>query len=189
MTLCSGGNILPKNTVWNFHLNFVGYQTTLKVWNSGVIYLAFIFASQNYPVILTWKHAEFSYTDCIVHCLDIHESNNKRWGSGDKVCYLIFEKKETYSGCWVADLMCFLLYSRYVFWIDCCEQPHIGRMGMDGSNPQVIINNRDTHTPSALTVDYVNSRIYWADGTHILFSDMDGSKTHRGTEDSSGWTH
>ncbi|XP_047676249.1 low-density lipoprotein receptor-related protein 1B-like isoform X1 [Tachysurus fulvidraco] len=66
----------------------------------------------------------------------------------------------------------------YVFWIDCCEHPHIGRMGMDGSDPRAILST-DTHTPSALTIDYVNSRIYWADGNHILFSDMDGSKTHR----------
>ncbi|KAI5629968.1 low-density lipoprotein receptor-related protein 1B isoform X1 [Silurus asotus] len=68
----------------------------------------------------------------------------------------------------------------YVFWIDCCEHAHIGRMGMDGSHPRVIVDT-DTHAPSALTIDYVNSRIYWADGSRILFSDMNGSKTRRGS--------
>lgn len=83
--------------------------------------------------------------------------------------------------------MRFILYYRYVFWIDCCEHPHIGRMGMDGRNPRVIIDT-DTHAPSALTIDYVNSRIYWADGNRILFSDMDGPRAHAGTKHSSGST-
>lgn len=54
-------------------------------------------------------------------------------------------------------------------------------MGMDGSDPRVIVHT-DTRTPSALTIDYINSRIYWADGKHVLFSDMDGVRTHRGTK-------
>lgn len=92
---------------------------------------------------------------------------------------------ETWSGTALTlqetDSRCFMFYHRYVFWIDCCEHPHIGRVGMDGSGARVIIRT-DTHTPSALTIDYVNSRIYWADGNRILFSDTDGSRIHRGTK-------
>ncbi|XP_062845365.1 low-density lipoprotein receptor-related protein 1B-like [Trichomycterus rosablanca] len=66
----------------------------------------------------------------------------------------------------------------YVFWIDCCESPHIGRIGMDGIKPRVIIDT-DIHTPSALTVDYINSRIYWIDHNHIMFSDMDGLRRYK----------
>ncbi|KAL7834135.1 hypothetical protein AOLI_G00290950 [Acnodon oligacanthus] len=64
------------------------------------------------------------------------------------------------------------------FWIDCCEYPHIGRMGMDGSKPRVIIDTQ-IHAPSALTIDYINQRIYWADEKHVLFSDMDGWRRYR----------
>uniref|UniRef100_A0AAR2M5Q5 EGF-like domain-containing protein n=1 Tax=Pygocentrus nattereri TaxID=42514 RepID=A0AAR2M5Q5_PYGNA len=66
----------------------------------------------------------------------------------------------------------------FVFWIDCCEYPHIGRIGMDGSKPRVIIDT-EMHAPSALTIDYINQRIYWADENHILFSDMDGWRRYR----------
>lgn len=70
---------------------------------------------------------------------------------------------------------------RYVFWIDCCENPHIGRVGMDGQGQSVIVN-KEIYSPSALTIDYTNKRIYWADDNHILFANMDGSQRHRGTK-------
>ncbi|XP_021325253.1 low-density lipoprotein receptor-related protein 1B isoform X1 [Danio rerio] len=66
----------------------------------------------------------------------------------------------------------------YVFWIDCCEQPQIGRIGMDGSKPRVIIDT-EIRSPSALTIDHVNKRIYWADENHILFANIDGTKRHK----------
>ncbi|XP_026091548.1 low-density lipoprotein receptor-related protein 1B [Carassius auratus] len=66
----------------------------------------------------------------------------------------------------------------FVFWIDCCEQPQIGRIGMDGSKPRVIIDT-ELRSPSALTLDHINKRIYWADENHILFSNMDGTKRHK----------
>lgn len=69
---------------------------------------------------------------------------------------------------------------RYVFWIDCCENPHVGRIGMDGQGQSVIVN-KEIYSPSALTIDYTNKRIYWADDNHILFANMDGSQRHRGT--------
>ncbi|XP_064182725.1 low-density lipoprotein receptor-related protein 1B-like isoform X2 [Anguilla rostrata] len=66
----------------------------------------------------------------------------------------------------------------YVFWIDCCEHPHIGRVGMDGSQRAVIVDT-EIYSPAALTVDYTNRRVYWADENHILFANMDGSRRHK----------
>ncbi len=73
------------------------------------------------------------------------------------------------------------LFLRYVFWIDCCENPHVGRVGMDGQDQSVIVN-KEIYSPSALTTDYTNKRIYWADDNHIFFANMDGSQRHRGTK-------
>ncbi|XP_031438138.1 low-density lipoprotein receptor-related protein 1B isoform X1 [Clupea harengus] len=64
----------------------------------------------------------------------------------------------------------------YVFWIDCCENSHIGRVGTDGSG-QVVIVDKEIYSPTALAIDYTNKRLYWADDSHILFANMDG--THR----------
>uniref|UniRef100_A0A8C4MYX3 LDL receptor related protein 1B n=1 Tax=Equus asinus asinus TaxID=83772 RepID=A0A8C4MYX3_EQUAS len=66
----------------------------------------------------------------------------------------------------------------YLYWIDCCEYPHIGRVGMDGTNQSVVIETRISR-PMALTIDYVNRRLYWADENHIEFSNMDGSHRHK----------
>ncbi|TRY82421.1 hypothetical protein DNTS_016378 [Danionella cerebrum] len=66
----------------------------------------------------------------------------------------------------------------YVFWVDCCDQPQIGRIGMDGTKPRVIIDTK-IRSPSALTIDHINKRIYWADDNHILFSNMDGARRHK----------
>ncbi|XP_010122216.1 PREDICTED: very low-density lipoprotein receptor, partial [Chlamydotis macqueenii] len=66
----------------------------------------------------------------------------------------------------------------YLYWIDCCEYPHIGRVGMDGSHQTAVIETQISR-PMALTIDYVNHRLYWADENHIEFSDMDGSHRHK----------
>ncbi|MBN3314434.1 LRP1B protein, partial [Atractosteus spatula] len=68
--------------------------------------------------------------------------------------------------------------SGYVFWIDCCEYPHIGRIGMDGTNQNVIIDT-EVSRPAALMIDYVNQRLYWADDNHVLFANLDGSKRYK----------
>lgn len=75
-----------------------------------------------------------------------------------------------------------IFFSRYLYWIDCCEYPHIGRVGMDGTNQSVVIETKISR-PMALTIDYVNHRLYWADENHIEFSNMDGSHRHK------GWSH
>ncbi|XP_064419902.1 low-density lipoprotein receptor-related protein 1B [Latimeria chalumnae] len=66
----------------------------------------------------------------------------------------------------------------YLYWIDCCEYPYIGRIGMDGTNSSVVIEMM-IFRPIALTIDYVNSRLYWADENHIEFASMDGSNRHK----------
>uniref|UniRef100_A0A8C6XVP1 LDL receptor related protein 1B n=1 Tax=Naja naja TaxID=35670 RepID=A0A8C6XVP1_NAJNA len=63
----------------------------------------------------------------------------------------------------------------YLYWIDCCEYPHIGRVGMDGSYQTVVIETQISR-PMALTIDYVNRRLYWADENHIEFANMDGTR-------------
>ncbi|XP_061081754.1 low-density lipoprotein receptor-related protein 1B-like [Conger conger] len=62
----------------------------------------------------------------------------------------------------------------YVFWIDCCEYPHIGRTGMDGSD-RVMLIDTEINSPVALTIDYINKRVYWADRNQISFANMDGT--------------
>ncbi|XP_058248902.1 low-density lipoprotein receptor-related protein 1B isoform X4 [Hemibagrus wyckioides] len=66
----------------------------------------------------------------------------------------------------------------YVFWIDCCEHPHVGRAGMDGQG-QIVIVDKEIYSPSALTIDYTTKRIYWSDDSHILFANIDGSQRHK----------
>lgn len=66
-----------------------------------------------------------------------------------------------------------------MFWVDCCEPPHIGRIGMDGRG-QVVIIDKEIYNPSALTIDYTNKRIYWADDNHILLANMDGTQRRKG---------
>ncbi|XP_069472627.1 low-density lipoprotein receptor-related protein 1B isoform X1 [Ambystoma mexicanum] len=66
----------------------------------------------------------------------------------------------------------------YLYWIDCCESPLIGRVGMDGTNQSVVIKTMISR-PMALTLDYVNNRLYWADENHIEFSEKDGSNRNK----------
>uniref|UniRef100_A0A8C7IEQ3 EGF-like domain-containing protein n=1 Tax=Oncorhynchus kisutch TaxID=8019 RepID=A0A8C7IEQ3_ONCKI len=68
--------------------------------------------------------------------------------------------------------------SGYAFWVDCCESPHISRVGMDGRGHAVIID-KEIYSPTALTIDYTNKRLYWADDNHILFANIDGSQRHK----------
>uniref|UniRef100_A0A8C5HWA1 EGF-like domain-containing protein n=1 Tax=Gouania willdenowi TaxID=441366 RepID=A0A8C5HWA1_GOUWI len=66
----------------------------------------------------------------------------------------------------------------FVFWVDCCESPYIGRIGMDGRGQTTIID-KEIYSPTALTIDYTNQRLYWADDNHILFANMDGSQRRK----------
>lgn len=50
---------------------------------------------------------------------------------------------------------------------------------MDGRG-QVVIIDKEIYNPTALTIDYTNKRIYWADDNHILLSSMDGTQRRKG---------
>lgn len=78
-----------------------------------------------------------------------------------------------------SSLNCAVLLTRYIFWVDCCDPPHIGRIGMDGRGQTVIIDT-EIYSPTALTIDYTNKRLYWADDNHILFATMDGAQRRKG---------
>lgn len=72
--------------------------------------------------------------------------------------------------------------ARYLYWSDWGDNPHIGRIGMDGTNRSVIVEDRITW-PNGLTLDFINDRIYWADARedYIEFSNLDGTNRHTGT--------
>ncbi|KAL0151236.1 hypothetical protein M9458_053427, partial [Cirrhinus mrigala] len=67
----------------------------------------------------------------------------------------------------------------YLYWSDWGDNPHIGRIGMDGTNRSVIIQDKITW-PNGLTLDFINDRIYWADARedYIEFASLDGSNRH-----------
>lgn len=50
---------------------------------------------------------------------------------------------------------------------------------MDGRGQMVIIDT-EIYSPTALTIDYTNKRIYWADDNHILLANMDGTQRRKG---------
>uniref|UniRef100_A0A3B3DWZ7 EGF-like domain-containing protein n=1 Tax=Oryzias melastigma TaxID=30732 RepID=A0A3B3DWZ7_ORYME len=68
---------------------------------------------------------------------------------------------------------------RYLYWTDWGDNAHIGRIGMDGTNRSVIIQDKITW-PNGLTLDFVNDRIYWADARedYIAFASLDGTNRH-----------
>ncbi|CAL8335883.1 unnamed protein product [Lota lota] len=67
----------------------------------------------------------------------------------------------------------------YLYWSDWGENPHIGRVGMDGTNRSVIVEDKITW-PNGLTLDFINDRIYWADARedYIQFASLDGTNRH-----------
>lgn len=50
---------------------------------------------------------------------------------------------------------------------------------MDGRGQTVIIDT-EIYSPAALTIDYTNKRLYWADDNHIMFANMDGTQKRKG---------
>uniref|UniRef100_A0A3P9Q9D5 EGF-like domain-containing protein n=1 Tax=Poecilia reticulata TaxID=8081 RepID=A0A3P9Q9D5_POERE len=69
----------------------------------------------------------------------------------------------------------------YLYWSDWGDNPHIGRIGMDGTDRKIIIEDKITW-PNGLTLDFVNDRIYWADARedYIEFASLDGTSRHTG---------
>ncbi|KAL8579462.1 hypothetical protein ACOMHN_026827 [Nucella lapillus] len=64
-----------------------------------------------------------------------------------------------------------------LFYTDWGDTPHIGSLYMDGSERKIIIQD-NLAWPNALTIDYVTSTIFWADGNldYIGMAGIDGSR-------------
>ncbi|TRY92935.1 hypothetical protein DNTS_033821 [Danionella cerebrum] len=68
----------------------------------------------------------------------------------------------------------------WLYWTDWGQKAFIGRAGMDGTITSAIITSRLVW-PHALTIDYTNNKIFFADA-HLSFldyADMDGENRHR----------
>ncbi|XP_058520574.1 low-density lipoprotein receptor-related protein 2 [Ochotona princeps] len=67
----------------------------------------------------------------------------------------------------------------YVYWADWGHRAYIARMGMDGTNKSVIISTK-LEWPNAITIDYTNDHLYWADAHlgYIEYSDLEGRRRH-----------
>uniref|UniRef100_A0A3B4FXS2 Low-density lipoprotein receptor-related protein 2 n=1 Tax=Pundamilia nyererei TaxID=303518 RepID=A0A3B4FXS2_9CICH len=67
----------------------------------------------------------------------------------------------------------------WLYWTDWGDAAYIGRAGMDGTNISAIITTK-LEWPNALTIDYTNNKIFFADShLNFLFADMDGQNRHR----------
>lgn len=65
---------------------------------------------------------------------------------------------------------------RYLYWSDWGHEAHIGKAGMDGSNPKVLFN-KTLGWPNALTIDYPSNTLFWADANHdyIAMADLEAT--------------
>lgn len=63
----------------------------------------------------------------------------------------------------------------HLYWTDWGTHVHIGKAGMDGSNPQVIVNS-SLGWPNALTIAYDTDELFWGDARedYIAVADLDG---------------
>ncbi|XP_002138212.3 prolow-density lipoprotein receptor-related protein 1 isoform X1 [Drosophila pseudoobscura] len=69
-------------------------------------------------------------------------------------------------------------YQRHIYWSDWGDNPHIGKAGMDGSNPRMIIRE-NLGWPNALTISFETQQLFWGDAREdtISVSDLDGNHT------------
>ncbi|ENN73359.1 hypothetical protein YQE_10039, partial [Dendroctonus ponderosae] len=70
--------------------------------------------------------------------------------------------------------------NRYMYWTDWGTRVHIGKAGMDGSSPKVIIS-KNLGWPNALTISYETSEVFWADARedYIAVADLDDNVSAR----------
>ncbi|GFN87816.1 low-density lipoprotein receptor-related protein [Plakobranchus ocellatus] len=69
---------------------------------------------------------------------------------------------------------------RYLFWSDWGQNPRIERSGLDGSSRTTLVTEK-LFWPNALTIDYPNKRLYFADARmdFVEFCNYDGSGRHQ----------
>lgn len=59
------------------------------------------------------------------------------------------------------------LLPSWLYWTNWGDMPYIGRAGMDGRNASAIITTK-LDWPRALTIDYTNNKIFFADA-HLSY--------------------
>lgn len=57
---------------------------------------------------------------------------------------------------------CFLMFDRYIYWIDYGQFPMIGKAYLDGTNWQPIVTS-GVSNPRDITVDMFTHDVYWVD--------------------------
>ncbi|KAI9558491.1 hypothetical protein GHT06_015278 [Daphnia sinensis] len=63
----------------------------------------------------------------------------------------------------------------YLYWTDWGDKAHIGKVGLDGSQPRVIVNT-SLGWPNALAISYETNEVFWADARedYIAVADLEG---------------
>lgn len=66
-------------------------------------------------------------------------------------------------------------FQRFMYWSDWGSAPHIGRAGMDGSSPEVIVSG-NLGWPNALTISFETNELFFGDAKEDFISvcDLDG---------------
>ncbi|XP_053385857.1 low-density lipoprotein receptor-related protein 2-like [Mercenaria mercenaria] len=70
-------------------------------------------------------------------------------------------------------------FTGYAYWSDWSKESYIGSMGLDGSDPKIVIK-RKLGWPNALTMDYETNGLWWADAhlDWIEYANVDGTNRH-----------
>lgn len=66
-------------------------------------------------------------------------------------------------------------FDKHVYWTDWGDRPHIGKAGLDGSNPRILIED-GFGWPNALTISFETKELFWGDAREdfIAVSDLNG---------------
>lgn len=65
-----------------------------------------------------------------------------------------------------------------MYWTDWgFKNKHIGKAGMDGTNPQILLNASYLFWPNGITISYATNELFWVDGKLDTISkcDLDGN--------------
>lgn len=67
-------------------------------------------------------------------------------------------------------------YNRFFYWSDWGTTPHIGKAGMDGSQPHSIVDGQELGWPNALTISFETNELFYGDARedYIAVCDLDG---------------
>ena len=57
----------------------------------------------------------------------------------------------------------YVVFFSYIFFTNRQSMPKVERARLDGSERKILVSSRQIVVPEALTLDYANEHIYWAD--------------------------